>query len=287
MRKSVFDGQYYNSDFSELDSQISDLFFSDMGPGDLPITRSETRSYGVIVPHSKYSLSGSCASWAYKKLAEGSFPDVYVIIGTNHSGYGNFVSTEGWETPFGRVNVDEGLSKLLLAQLPFLHEGNIAHKREHSLEVQLPFLQFISKDRLRDLKILPIMLGSENSYEKLRDLGRAIGDSERNVCVIAVSNFTQYGSNYDYTPSVLDNGTEVKMFDKKAISFITNLDSKGFFECVKDNKMNFSGVGPIVCAIEAAKLLGSKQSNLLRYYTSKEINGIQDNFIGYGAISFE
>ncbi len=287
MRKSVCDGQYYSKDFNELDIQIRDGFDSDFGPGDLPISSRDKKTFGIIVPHGDQKITYPCSAWAYKEVAESKFPDVYVILGTSYVNNGFKLSMENWETPFGVVKVDEGLGKLLTKELNFLHVDNDAHKKEFGIEVQLPLLQFVSRDNLHNVRILPILIGKDTDYEKLKILGRALGESERNIYIISTMNFTHYGGRYNHIPSMLDSGTEVKSVDKEAIRFIENLDSEGFFKHCKEKNLNFSSLGPAVVTIEACRDNGSKNAKLLRYYTSRDFHGHKDDFVGFGSLVFE
>ena len=286
MRASVFDGKYYKRNFEELDNQIRESFSSDFGPGELPIKRGEGLVNGIIVPNSFYSIAGPCSAWAYKRLGEASFAEVYVVVGTNSSSFGNMISSENWSTPFGKVSVDEGFGKLLLNSLSFVHVNDIAHKKEFNIEVQLPFLQFVSKDKLHDLKVLPLILSKDSDYERLRDMGRIIGESERNICVIAISNLS-HRKKFDSLDVEVDARLAAKQLDKGAIRLIENMDSKGFYDYATGKGLSFDGIGPIVVAIEACKLLGSRSSKLLRHYSSREINNNFDEVINFGSFIFE
>src|SRR3989338_8466292 len=155
-RKPIVAGMFYASDFDELSNQINDSFHSKFGPGALPIKKRGKDIFGIIAPHAGYQFSGQGAAWAYKEIAESKFADVYIMLGLSHSGFPSCVSLEDWETPFGIVKVDEEFTRVLMANSG-LKQNERAHSGEHSIEVQLPFLQFANMDHLKQLKISPII----------------------------------------------------------------------------------------------------------------------------------
>ncbi len=286
-RKANFAGQFYPKTFEELDKMIRKSFLSEFGPGEFPVKTRKRNVKAVIVPHAGYQFSGACAAWGYKELAESKFPDVYVIIGPNHSGVGSDFSTclfSDWEMPFGDVDINASFGKSLIRKFPKLKNELEASINEHSIEVQLPFLQYINKDKLGDITFIPIMVKSDN-YEDLCGLADAIADTDLDVCLICSSDFTHFGKDYGFYPFAFNKKENMYALDKKALDFIKKLDSKKFFEYSK--KTTICGSAVIVVAIEFCKNLGLKKGDLLNYYTSGDVMKDYTNAVGYGSFAFE
>ena len=263
MREPYVSGSFYEGNFNNLNKQIENCF--EKGPGELPTKRKNKDIKCIISPHAGYFFSGKCMAWVYKEIGESKFPDVYVIIGTNHYSSETLVNLDDWETPFGVIknfNQDLGLEKSKMEQ-------------EHSVEVQLPFLQFVSKDRLKELKILPIVTNmyNKNVVEKLRKI--------KNKVVIASSDFTHYGDNYNYKPFVYNKKENLYEMDKKAIDFILKLDTKGFLEYSKNKTI--CGRGAIAIVMDVCK---DSKARLIDYYTSGDIINDYNNAVGYGGVVF-
>lgn len=288
IRKPVVAGQFYAESFQDLDKEIISCFNSKFGPGDLPVRRGKKRLFGIISPHAGYQYSGPGAAWAFKEVAESKFPSVFVIIGPDHSGYGNQVSTmlSDWATPFGVIKVDKGFCRELIHKCAFVEENVSSHTYEHSLEVQLPFLQFVNKDKLKTLKFVPLVM-SDFNYDTCKVLGQTIAKVDEKACVIASSDFTHYGPSYGYVPFVHNVKEGLYSLDGEAIEFIKKLDAKGFLDYKNKKRATICGTGPIVACIEAVKALGAKKGNLLNYYTSGDVIGDYTNAVGYAAVSFD
>src|SRR3989338_3675605 len=189
-RKPIVAGMFYASDFDELSNQINDSFHSKFGPGDLPIKKRNKNILGIIAPHAGYQFSGPCAAWAYKEIAESKFADVYILLGLSHSGYPSCVSLEDWETPFGTISVDKEFNRVLMANSGLKQNEN-AHSQEHSIEVQLPFLQFANRDYLDKLKIAPITVSGDISCKDIaKAIAKTIEQTRRKAIIIASSDFT-------------------------------------------------------------------------------------------------
>jgi len=281
IRKPVVAGQFYEDDFQELDKQIKECFLDKRGPGDFPISRGK-KVFGIISPHAGYQFSGPCMAWAYKEIAEAQFPKNYIMIGPSHMSYLNKVALskdKEWQTPFGVVKVDKD-HKLLESE--YFKEDFFAFDQEHSVEVQLPFLQFASKDNLDKLKIIPVLI---SGYENYKEIAEKL--SMKNSILIASSDFTHYGSNYRYKPFIYHKKESMYELDGGAIEFIKKLDVEGFLNYVKTNKMTICGASAIAIVMEACKNLGATRGRLLQYYTSGDVLEDYENMVGYGAIVFE
>lgn len=288
IRKAVVAGMFYEDSFDRLNKQIEDCFHSKFGPGDLPVSRGNKRLFGVISPHAGYLYSGPCQAWSYKEIAENKFPSTFVILGPDHSGYGeefSLMKDGKWETPIGAVKINKSLALELIDKCDFIKDNALAHQFEHSIEVQLPFLQFASQDRIKDIEILPISM-TNYDYDMCRELGRLIAKLDKNIVVIASSDFTHYGAGYGYMPFSSNEKENMKKLDGGAIEFIKKLDSKGFFEYKEEKQATICGYGAIVAAIEAVSSLGAKKGELLQYYTSGDVAEDYSNAVGYASMGF-
>lgn len=267
IRKAEFAGQFYESSFTALNRQIEECF--QKGPGVIPSNKRKRFMLGVIAPHAGYVYSGQTAAWAYNEIGESNFPELYVILGTNHTSGETLVNIEDWETPFGMVknaNIPLGLKQSPMDE-------------EHSVEVQLPFLQFVNRDKLKDIRILPIIT---NKYEP--ELCRKIAELPQSKIIICSSDFTHYGHNYSYTPFMFSKRENIEKMDKGAIGRILKFDSEDFIAYSKDKTI--CGSGAIADTIKICSLMGSKEARLLQYATSGDITKDHDNSVGYASVLF-
>jgi MEMO1 family protein len=284
-RKPIVAGTFYPADFDELSNQINDSFHSKFGPGALPIKKRTKEILGIIAPHAGYQFSGQATAWAYKEIAESKLADVYIILGLSHSGSNSCTSLEGWETPFGIVKVDQNFQKVLMANSG-LKQDEETHAKEHSIEVQLPFLQFVNKEYLQQIRIAPIIISEDRNYEEIAQaIVKTIEQTRKNAVIIASSDFTHYGINYGFFP--FKNNVKEKMYelDKEAIEHIKNLDAKEFLKYIDNTGATICGRIPISTIIASCRLLGAKKAKLLHYYTSGDITDDYSSAVGYGAIS--
>lgn len=287
IRKAIVAGQFYEGDFDRLNKQLIECFESEKGPGTLPINKRKGFVLGAVVPHASYLFSGPCAAWSYKEIAESEFPDLFIIIGPNHSGLGRTSTIlDDWETPFGVIKADKEFGKKLISNSCIV-EDSLAHLHEHSIEVQLPFLQFVSKDYLKKLRFIPITIGFDHNIKELASgIKKTIEESGKKVCIIASSDFTHYGFSYGYVPFSINVKENIQKLDNDAIKFIKNLDSDGFLNYVKVKEATICGAVPIAVLIELMKGKAEKV-NLMHYYTSADIMGDYNNAVGYASIVFK
>ena len=289
LRKPIVAGQFYQARFEDLDKQIIECFKSKLGPGELPVKRSNRKvTPGVISPHAGYPFSGSAAAWAYKEIAESKFPSCFVIIGPNHTGMGTSqvaTTLAEWETPFGIVKPDKDFARKIIKECSFVEDDYKAHANEHSIEVQLPFLQFANKDELRKIKIVPLIV-SDYDLDICRALGDTIADISEDVCVIASSDFTHYGPSYGYVPFLHNKKESMYELDGGAIELIKKMDTKGFLEYAKKKRATICGAGAIAVCMETMRNLGIKHGSLLNYYTSGDVIDDYTNAVGYAAMKF-
>ncbi len=284
-RNPIAAGMFYEDGFDELDKQIRRCF--EDGPGSMPVSNRSKQIKSIIAPHAGYAFSGKAQAWAYKEIGEAETPDVYVILGTNHSGIsGTCTTLEDFEMPFGKVRIDKEFAKSMIGKS--INENKEAHSKEHSIEVQLPFLQFVNKEKLDELRIVPIVVKHGEDYERLaKDIVNTARQLGRKIMIIASSDFTHYGISYAYVPFTDNVRENLHKMDRKAISFLEKMDAFSFIEYVETNGMTVCGAYAVAAAVEAAKMLEAKKGKLLRYYTSGDVTGNYGNSVGYGAIVFE
>ena len=276
MRKAKYAGAFYPADKEHLKKFIEYSFTG------VNIDKFKgNKIFGGIAPHAGYAYSGKTASYFYKILKNGSFDfDIVVLIGTNHSSFGRIVvNTEDFEMPFGNVKTSAFASELANR----LNANN--EEDEHSLEVQLPFLQYSLEKKV--FEIIPLILG-DISYEKARKIAQIIFElvKDKKVLVIASGDFTHFGNNYGFLPFPADENAneKVKKIDNEAIEQIVAMNTEKFLE--KAEKTTICGTGAFAVAIELCRLLGAKKGELLHYTTSSDISHDFSNIVGYGSLVF-
>lgn len=228
---------------------------------------------GCVAPHAGYVYSGPIAGAVYSRL---ELPERFIVLCPNHTGQGAPLALmpEGeWETPLGDARIDGDLALGVKQGCRLLSDDVRAHEEEHSLEVQLPFLQ-----KLRpDLQFVPISVGTE-AYEALDMLGHALADAvrgrSRRTLIVASSDMNHYES---------DELTRIK--DRRAIEQILALDPRGLYETVRRERISMCGYCPTVAMLVAALDLGARHAELIRYGTSAEVSGDFSRVVGYAGIA--
>ncbi|MEX2750761.1 MAG: AmmeMemoRadiSam system protein B [Candidatus Freyarchaeota archaeon] len=279
---------FYPGNKQALSEMIRECYLSEFGPRSLPKVNlgGPRRIIACVSPHAGYYYSGPVAAHLYKAIAEDGKPESFVLMGPSHMGYpGASIMVEGnWIMPGGRVPVDTELAKAIISNAPIILDDARAHRDEHSLEVQLPFLQELYKD----LKIVPIALGMSD-WETCEEVGRgvaaAIKEEKANAIIIASTDLTHYGAMYGYAPA----GTKpiekiikwVHDTDGEIISKIEALDAQGLLTLVRTKDLTMCGAAPVTSAIVAAKELGATKGIKLQYATSYDIRGSSDAIVGY------
>jgi hypothetical protein len=283
-REPAVAGEFYENTFEKLNKQIEDCFYSKFGPGDLPVKRTGKKIKGVIAPHAGYFFSGACGAWAYKEIAESVFPRAYLILGPNHYGLGSGLSIEDWKTPFGLVKVEKDMV-LGIKEKTGLKIAEENHVAEHSLEVQLPFLQYANRDKLQDIRIIPLVIGRDLDYY---ETGKKLADFLKNkdIVVIISSDFTHYGPSYRYVPFSTDIPNRITALDNGAIEHIMKLDTNGFKEYVNKTGITICGYMPILIFLSIIEQSETKP-NLLMHYTSGDVLGSYKNSVSYVSIVFK
>ncbi|MBU1998712.1 MAG: AmmeMemoRadiSam system protein B [Candidatus Omnitrophota bacterium] len=265
VRKATQAGAFYPAQASDIKKMIAQF----LGP-ELP----KEEAIGCLMPHAGYIYSGKIAVRTASRVR---IKDKVILIGPNHTGYGREFSlmSEGiWQTPLGEVNIDSGLSREILGGCPLLKEDETAHLYEHSLEVELPILQYFRND----FEIVPLIIGSNNK-ESLKQIGIDIAGVISNnnlkdkVLIIASSDMTHYEAH---------DKAEYK--DKQAISAILDLDEDRLAEKVSDLEISMCGYAPAMIMLTAAKLLGALKAELIGYQTSADVSGDFKSVVGYAGI---
>ena len=280
MREPIATG-FYEDNFDALEKQITECFKHKLGPGDLPIKKRDKKLKAVIVPHAGYSYSGPCAAWAYKEIAESEFPKTFILLGPTHRSNKSGISLEDWKTPFGIVKTDKELA-IKIKENTELEIDEETHTDEHSIEVQLPFLQFVNKDKLSNLKIVAIAITNDIDYRKLaNDLNKITKDKK--IVFIVSSDFTHYGPDYGYVPFSSDIKERLENLDKEAFNHIKNLNADGFADFINKSGATICGFMPILLLLE---MLEKAKVEVLLYYTSAALTGDERNSVSYASITF-
>lgn len=294
IRKAMIAGQFYEHNAEALESQIKTCFMEGNGPGRVPVIGKEKKPLtGVIVPHAGLSFSGGIAAHSYAKIAESGFADVFIILGPNHRGIGSGVSvssSEFWETPLGKIAVDSSIFNKLSGSIIDLDDT--AHNQpENSIEVQLPFLQFLGKNK--SYSIVPIAIGMQD-FQTAEEIGTllatVIKNDSRTIRIIASSDFSHEGMAYGRMPPPNTNVNDhAKKQDKHAIDHILELDPKGLIETIQTHNISMCGYGPVISLLTAAEKLKSTSptAELLKYGTSYDVFPDSNACVGYAAFAIQ
>lgn len=275
VRRPAVAGLFYEQDRNRLIRQIEACFQGRFGPGQLPkVKEGEGRIIALVSPHAGYVYSGQAAAHAFYALAEDGPPERIVIIGPNHRGFGAEVSLfpKGeWETPLGSIRIDEELAREILANSDIIKEDPTAHLLEHSIEVQIPFLQYIFGDKL---SFVPIIVYNQTLYVGIH-IGNTLAkvlEGQRAV-IIASTDLSHY------EPKAVANQK-----DQMVIDCIKNLDETGLFLTIGKHHITMCGPAGVVSAIVFAKERGAKEVILYQYYTSGDIIGDMREVVGYASM---
>ncbi len=265
-RHPAVSGQFYPGDPVELREMLT---------GFMPTPKTLHQAVGIISPHAGYPYSGAIAGQTFSQVKA---PERAIILGPNHHGYGHpwAVYPEGcWLTPLGKCAVDGELVTRILEDCPGTGADKLAHKYEHSLEVQLPFLQILSPS----LQIVPICLGGgalQDLLEFGENLGRVIQNYPKSTLMVASSDMTHY------EPDVI-----ARRKDMKAIERILELDPNGLWETVRKHKISMCGVLSVVVMLSAAKFLGASKATLVHYGNSGDATQDFAQVVGYAGVLIE
>ena len=227
---------------------------------------------GVVMPHAGYIYSGAVAGAVISHIA---MKDTFIILGPNHTGLGqplSIISSGSWQTPLGEVNVDAEMATKLLSLCPALKEDTLAHQSEHSIEVQLPFLQYLKPD----VKIVPIMLALSDP-EILKSLGiaiaRAVRETGRSSVILASSDMSHYEAQ-----------KLARQKDRLAILAMLDLDPSELLKVIKGKHITMCGYAPAAVMLWAAAEMGTLKAELIKYQTSGDVTGDMSSVVGYAGL---
>ena len=271
-------GTFYPDTEGALRTQIQSCFLHHLGPRSIPSVPATTddKLVGIVAPHAGYDYSGPVAANSYHRLASSGLKESMIILGPNHTGYGSGVSTmtDGqWATPLGEVPISSSLASSITRLSGLIDNEEEAHRREHSIEVQLPFLQFIYPRRFQFVPICMMLQDLETSIE----IGEAIAKASTGTgaMLIASSDWTHYESH-----------ESAKKKDMEAIKAVLEMDEKKFQNTIEEKQVSACGYGPVTAVLHASKILGAKHAKLLSYQTSGDTAGNKRSVVGYAAIAF-
>ncbi|HOO50166.1 MAG TPA: AmmeMemoRadiSam system protein B [Alphaproteobacteria bacterium] len=263
IRHAAVAGQFYPSDPVILKRQLEKF---------MPVAKECVKALGIVVPHAGYIYSGAVAGAVYARV---EIPNTVIILGPNHHGIGSKAAIYPpgeWDTPLGNVAIEQQLSKLILQHASFVEEDSTAHHYEHSLEVQVPFLQHVKPD----ISIVPLCLGFGDyaSSELLgRALAKAIKDFKKEVLVVASSDMSHY-----------EPVDVARHEDNYAIQEMLNMNPEGMYSTVRNRGITMCGIIPATVMLIAAMDLGASKSELIRYATSGDVSGDFQQVVGYAGL---
>ena len=266
LRLPAVSGRFYPSDPLELTALVRK--YAAIAPDLAP-----ARVSACLVPHAGYVYSGQVTGAVLVRIA---LPKKIIILGVRHHPRGEALATlssGAWRTPLGDAAIDEPLALALREACPLLREDSVAHSAEHSLEVQLPFLQIL----VPDFRFVPIALGTVQ-FEKLVSAGEALAQvlaQREDVLLLTTSDLNHYED---------DATTRVK--DRKAIDQLLALDPRGLYDTCRNEKISMCGLGPAVAMLTALNALGVRRADLVKYATSADVSGDRTAVVGYAGMTF-
>lgn len=282
MRLPTVAGQFYADSKQGLLNQIKECYTHRLGPGRVPSAKRDGKRLikGAVVPHAGYEFSGPVAAHVYGAMAEDGFPETFIIIGLDHQHFGTGVAitTETFRTPLGDVVVNKELARRLCRGI--IEDDPVAHSAEHSIEVQLPFLQHLRSE----IKFVPICMTLQDA-KTAKEVGDIISEATQgeDTVILASTDFTHAGPNYFQIPPAGMRVDEfVRKQDEIAIKAILELDAEGLAQVVEKHDITMCGYGCVASMLFALKDI-AKSAELLKYATSYEI-WPSTSAVGYGAI---
>lgn len=267
VRHPAVAGRFYPRDPDDLRSEARGYLEQSNVASEAP-----KHALGCIAPHAGYMYSGHVAGAVFARI---EIPSRCIVMCPNHTGMGRalaIMSEGAWETPLGAISIDSDLAGALKQRFAALQEDPAAHRAEHAAEVELPFLQLLQPN----LKFVPIALGT-GQFDALEQLGHALADvvaaQKDHILIVASSDMNHYES---------DVVTRVK--DHRALERILSLDPRGLYEVVTQQDISMCGFGPAVAMLTAARQLGAKSAELVKYATSGDVSGDREMVVGYAGV---
>jgi MEMO1 family protein len=284
VRRPAVAGSFYPAGEAELREAVEGSYLHRLGPGRLPplvVPGPSPELKACVCPHAGYAYSGPIAAHSYLDVSQLESPELVVVVGPNHYGLGSGVATYGegeWETPLGRVAVDRDATKRIVELAGFVDIDPEAHRKEHSIEVQLPFLQLLYG---RSFSFLPISLAFQEK-SIARDLGKGLAEllkeaaeADVSAVLIASSDLTHY-----------EPGPQAKEKDNALLKHVERLDLDAFYTTLERRNITACGYGAIATVMEACRLLGYERGRVNAYATSGDVTGENEAVVGYPSVSF-
>ena len=265
VRNPAVAGQFYSDSKESLLREAKELI------GD---ASQKEDAIGVVSPHAGYMYSGAVAGETLSSIRP---KPTYIIMGPNHTGLGSpfsLTASDSWKTPLGEIDVNKKLAEAILKNCLQIRKDELSHIHEHSIEVQLPFLQVAQKE----FTFVPIVI-SYGDLENYRNIGEALAKSvkelkiEKDVTIIASSDMTHY-----------EPQAAAKDKDSKAIDAVLKLDEEALIKRVEKFNITMCGYAPVAIMIAAAKKLGAKKARLVKYQTSGDVSKDYSSVVGYAGI---
>ncbi len=262
-RQPAVAGQFYPGGSAALRSLVSEL---------IPSQANRRAALGLMAPHAGYVYSGAIAAQTFAQV---EIPEKVVILGPNHHGSGHAAAvypSGSWLTPLGEVSVDADLARRILSSCSAMAPDEAAHRYEHSLEVQLPFLQVLAPATA----VVPICLRYAPLDKLLlmgQQLAEAVAPLKGEVLLVASTDMSHY-----------EPGDIARRKDADALQRILELDPAGLFDVVATQRISMCGVVPVVVMLAAARYLGAATATLIEYGNSGDVTGNQDEVVGYAGV---
>lgn len=267
LRLPAVAGRFYPSDPKELASLVQEYSRPDSQYTPVPVK-------ACLVPHAGYIYSGHVAGAVFARV---ELPKKIIVLGVRHYPRGEpaaILSSGAWRTPLGDAAIDEELAGELRRECPILREDSVAHSTEHSLEVQLPFLQALAPG----FSFVPVALGTVQ-FDSVVSVGegiaRVLGKSKESVLLLTTSDLNHYED---------DATTRTK--DHKAIERLLALDARGLYDTCRKEEISMCGLGPAVAMLTALNSFGAKKAELVKYATSADVSGDGSQVVGYAGMVF-
>ena len=268
VRYPAVSGRFYPSDGHSLTKELKR--YTKQGAGEKP--SEKIRAIGIISPHAGLTYCGEVAGAVYSNI---EIPDTIILIGPNHTGAGEQISimSEGvWQMPQGNIEIDHELADAICQISVTAKKDNKAHQKEHSIETQLPFLQFY-RDNFKIVPICMMRLELDKCAELSHAIVKAVEKKERSILIVASSDMTHYETHESASKK-----------DKDAIDKILRLDARGLFNTAHYKNISMCGVSPAVVMLMCPRKMGAKEALVAKYMTSGEISGDMDHVVGYAGI---
>lgn len=263
IRENIVAGSFYPGNPQTLESMVKKF----LGNAE---DRKIKKIKALVCPHAGYIYSGQVAACSYRQVMGKEFDSV-IIIAPSHSEHFDFNSVyngKAYQTPLGMVSIDNGsCEKLAASGSQNIRLSKYGHRTEHSLEVQLPFMQIA----LKNLQIVPVVMGIQ-SKANAESLGTAIGElfKGENILLVASTDLSHY---HPYNTAV--------SLDKKVEELIRNFDTEGLEAAFLSDRLEMCGGGPVIAAMIASKILGAQNSEILCYMNSGDTSGDRSAVVGY------